>query len=317
MNNANVDAIESFLASNYPFLFNPKASLIRSYTNDVYLVESGNEKFVLKVYGARWRSDDEILFEIDLLNHLKSRGIKVAGTVAATSGKVLNHIEVDGNRHQVVLFDFAAGDKPTPPFSIEMYYQEGVATAAMHLAADDFSTVYQRRELDLNFLIEQPINLVNTLHVTDEVKSYISQFGRHLSKAIEEFASKGLDWGICHGDLTFDNFHITNDGQTVWYDFDSGGFGWRAIDIQGWVATNPAMLERQNVFIEGYRTVRELSQNDVNASPYVFAAQEVWGIQVELERRVIVLGKSAVQELLAKEVEKLKAWQKLFGFNIG
>lgn len=145
-------------------------------------------------------------------------------------------------------------------------------------------------------------------------KIYLRHFGEWLAQSIQDFAAKGLDWGICHGDVTFDNFHLTKDGETVWYDFDSGGFGWRAIDLQGWVASDKNMVERQVAFIEGYRTMREISQNNIDASPYLYVAQEIWGLEVELERRIVSKGHAAIQKYLDESVEKLKVWQKLFGY---
>jgi Ser/Thr protein kinase RdoA (MazF antagonist) len=315
MNAIVTEQLQKWLHETYDFPSSLSASLFRSLTNDVYIIEDGRNKHVLKIYGAGWRSESEILFEIDLINHLISKGIDVAGVIVGRNGSALQHIQMNGADRLAVLFDFAAGQKPTPPFSPDMYYREGQAAGAMHLAADDFRTTHKRREIDLQFLIHKPLALVESLKVEEDTKIYLRHFGDQVAQSIQDFATKGLDWGICHGDLTFDNFHLTKDDKTVWYDFDSGGFGWRAIDLQGWVASDKNMAERQASFIEGYRTVRKISQNDIDASPYLYVAQEIWGIEIELDRRLLKKDNSTVQKYLDESVEKFKVWQQLFGYH--
>lgn len=274
-------------------------SLLRSWTNDVYLIEPASDRYVLKLYGVGWRADSEIRYEIDLLDHLAARGVRVAGALRGTDGDALQHLDIDGQQRQAVLFEYADGAKPQPPFSVEMYYREGMATAALHTAADDFTSRHQRRPLDLDHLIDQPLALVGSLDIDTPTKQTILNTGRGFREQIESLAVGGLDWGVCHGDLTFDNFHLTHDGETVWYDFDSGGPGWRAIDLQGWAAVQPDRVQDQQAFLRGYREVRSLHDNDVAASPYLAAALELWGLQVDLERRIIAMGDDAVRRYCA------------------
>jgi Ser/Thr protein kinase RdoA (MazF antagonist) len=185
-----------------------------------------------------------------------------------------------------------------------------MATAELHRAADDFTSTHHRRPLDLDHLIDQPLALVGSLDIDTATKQAILDFGARLRERIEAFADRGLDWGVCHGDLTFDNFHLTHDGETVWYDFDSGGPGWRAIDLQGWAAVQPDRAKDQQAFLRGYREVRPLGDNDIAASPHLAAALELWGLRVDLERRIIAVGDDAVQAFLGHAAERLNAWRK-------
>ncbi|CAN5666602.1 phosphotransferase enzyme family protein [soil metagenome] len=290
-------------------------SLLRSWTNDVYLVKTTRDRFVLKLYGAGWRTDSEIRYEIAVLDHLAARGVRVARAIRGVDGDALRHLDIDGRQRQAVLFRYADGAKPQPPFSAEMYYHEGMATAALHRAADDFTSNHHRRPLDLAYLIDQPLALVRSLDIDSSTKQAILDFGARLRERIEAFAGRGLDWGVCHGDLTFDNFHLTHDGETVWYDFDSGGPGWRAIDLQGWAASQPDRVQDQQAFLQGYREVRALDDNDVAASPYLAAALELWGVQVDLERRIIALGNDTVGSYCAHWVGPIESWQMMPGLG--
>ena len=285
--------------------------LHRAYTNDVYLVETNEARFVLKVYGAGWRHDSEIRFETELLDHLARKGILVAQAVMGRNGEALQHVVVEGVRRQAVLFDYAAGGKPAPPFSSELYEREGRAVAAMHCAADDFRTSHERQTLDLATLVDRPMAFVASLDIDAETRRAVFDFGQMIRVRLETLMADGLDWGICHGDLTFDNLHLTEEGAFVWYDFDSGGYGWGAIDCQVWAALDDEWRPLGQAFLDGYREVRPLAVNDM-AAAYLAAAQEIRGIQVELERRVLAKGQAAVQDFLRERVLRFADWQQRF-----
>ncbi len=304
--------LRQWISRNFDVIENWHVRPLRAYTNDVYLVETREGRYVLKVYGAGWRQDSEIRYEVDLLNHLDSRGILVARTVIGRNGEALQHFACVGEPRQAVLYNYAAGSKPEPPFTPAMYHREGRAVAALHHASDDFVTPHRRRPLDLAALIDGPLALVASLDIDDEIGNAILDFGGDVRSRLETHIAAGLDWGVCHGDLTFDNLHITGDGEFVWYDFDSGGHGWRAVDIQGWTVLDAAWQPLSQAFIDGYREVRPLSENDNAAAPYLAAASEVWGIQIDLERRVLNERPSAVRAYLEERVDRFASWQHAF-----
>ncbi len=173
---------------------------MRAYTNDVFLVENGTvERHVLKVYGADWRRDSEIRYETALVDHLSSKGIRVARPVPGKNGEVLQHIDVNGVRRQAVLSEYAAGDKPRPPFSLDMYHKEGQATAALHHAADDFFTSHKRRNIDLAYLIDDPLSFLADKTPKNDDALFIRRFGELLRARIERHIDRGLDWGCATG----------------------------------------------------------------------------------------------------------------------
>ena len=107
-----------------------------------------------------------------------------------------------------------------------------------------------------------------------------------LRRRINGLAAAGLDWGPCHGDLTFDNLHLTGTGEFVWYDFDSGGPGWRALDIQGWAAFDPMRRPRGEAFIAGDCVVRPLRAADLAAAPLLTLAQDIWSLSLDLRYHI-------------------------------
>ena len=222
-----VDAIES----TYELGKLQKAKLLRAYTNDVYELCFEDERYVLKVYGAGWRTMDEVEWELDLLTHLSQQGVPLANALKNRSDRKLGEIVINGKTRPFVLFEYAEGAKPEPPFSREHYKRFGNACAGMHLAAQSFQSEHRKPDLDLRYLIDKPLAVAKP-YLKDEEWSFIVGLGNQIKSAIRSFGAD-LDWGVCHGDMTQDNVHITENHRFVFYVFDSSAFGWRSLDFQG------------------------------------------------------------------------------------
>lgn len=304
-----------WLAGRYPIPQPTGVELLRSYTNDVYLVHTDHDRYVLKLYGPGWRTEPEIRYELALLDHLAANGVAVARAINGSAPEAVQSIEVDGRQRHAVLFDYAPGSKPQPPFSPALYHSEGRAVAAMHQAADTFVTPYARQAMDERYLLNRPLELIQ-LHLTDATdRRFFRCFITELRARIEALADRGLDWGPCHGDVTLDNFHLTTDGQIVWYDFDSGGPGWRAGDLQGWAKRLPDATPLWDAFLRGYQEVRPLAPVDIDAAPALCAAVEVYGITIDLRYRVLPEGDGVVHEYLARAMNNLRSWATCLGFR--
>lgn len=298
------DELSAWLAATYG-LPNPDVSLLRAYTNDVHVVVSAGSRRVLKVYAPDWRRDTAIRWELDLFRHLAAEGIETIVPIPAHDGECLRIMPLRGALRQAVLFPFAAGAKPEPPFPAELYAREAMSLARLHAALDNFSSPHHRPGLDLEVLIWRPLRRIRAMALDASAMAAMTITGQVIADRLAPLIERGLDWGPCHGDATFDNVHLTEDGDFIWYDFDSGGPGWRALDLQGWAAVTPEYDDRFRAFVEGYREVRRLTEADVTAAPYLHLAQEIWGITVALERRMAPHGPVAMATHLATESTRI------------
>src|SRR5205807_909064 len=108
--------------------------------------------------------------------------------------------------------------------------------------------------------------LVSPLLDSPADRAYVTDLVSRLGDSLARFAAEGLDWGPIHADATLDNLHVTA-GGVVLYDFDSGGPGWRAADLQGWTLLGDEYIERGEAFRKGYSRVRPLNPTDLAAAP--------------------------------------------------
>ncbi len=280
------EPLRAFLAGRYELPAPIAITLIRSHTNGVFLVRSADDRSVLKVYGSGWRTEPEIRYEVGLLDHLAAMGVPATRAISGRDGEAVQPLGPPAAPRLAVLYSYAPGATPEPPFTADLYETEGRATAALHTAADGFVSEHERRRMDLVYLLDRPAALVAPLIGHLHERRFFARFVEQLRRAIADLADRDLDWGPCHGDLTLDNFHLTADGRIVRYDFDSGGPDWRAGDLQGWAAFHPRASEKWAAFLRGYRDVRSLDPVDVAAAPYLAAAFDVWEMAVDLENRV-------------------------------
>ena len=136
------------------------------------------------------------------------------------------------------------------------------------------------------------------------------------SRVKDRIASfSGLDWGPIHGDATLDNLHITADGEVILFDFDSGGPGWRAADLQGWTVLSEEYREKGDAFRSGYSRVRPLNEVDIKAAPLFLFAWDIWGMKIDLQNRILSRGEEPVQAYLRDQLAQLRARDALFPWS--
>ncbi len=278
---------------------------VRALTNDVWSVTADGQRYVAKVYGAGWRTPGEVAWELDLLDHLSARGVRVACAVrrhdgtsvsefpAPDSATAVPRADGAGNARTAVLFDYAPGEKPQLPFGESLYRRFGRAVAAFHSGSADFRSSHHRAEIDLSSLVDRPIDAVQELLAPAE-REFLLAFGRLLHDRLGPMVDAGLRRGISHGDATLDNLHVTADGAITLFDFDSGGLGWPASDLQGWAARDPAYSRVWRAFLDGYRTGAEVTDLDLAAAPWLAAAEEIGGLRGFFLAREAAHGEAAL-----------------------
>jgi Ser/Thr protein kinase RdoA (MazF antagonist) len=152
----------------------------------------------------------------------------------------------------------------------------------MHLALDDFQCSHDRFAIDLDHLLKEPIDPIRRLlaHRPEDI-DYLESLSLLLQNRINRISSE-LDWGVCHGDLHGGNVHF-QDSALTHFDFDCGGFGWRAYDLSVFLwarvrgrGKEHFNNERWSEFLESYQKHKMLSVHDIEVIPTFVAIREIW-----------------------------------------
>lgn len=200
--------------------------------------------------------------------------------IAAPNGELLHRLAApEGPRH-VVLFAYAEGE-PLQWTEAAHCTAAGRLLGALHNATDDFTCAHDRAALDTAYLIDRPLTEIRpVLERRPDDWSFLEGFAGRLRSAVHSTAGR-LDWGVCHGDFSSTgNFHMAKNGVLTVFDFDLCGPGWRAYDLGP--IQRAAMGYRDDrifdLFLAGYREIRDLAAGDHDAVPLFHAISHLWSL---------------------------------------
>ncbi|OGO35679.1 MAG: hypothetical protein A2147_04090 [Chloroflexi bacterium RBG_16_57_8] len=277
------DALQAEVAQAYAINTPTTCQLLLPSMNDTYLLTTRDNRYILRVYRARWRSPSEIAYELELLAHLADRGISVSAPIADRDGELIRPLLApEGTRH-LVLFTYAEGTY-LPLTEGANSWRIGQVAAAIHSASGDFVSRHPRFRLDLEYLIDRPLAAVRPFFAQrPDDWEYLEGFAGRVRARADAMVQAGLDWGVCHGDLGGGNIHAAEDQTLTVFDFDLCGPGWRAWDLAAVqrVATDQNQAGIWDSFMKGYNENRRLAAADLAAVPLFGAIRRLWSLGLQ------------------------------------
>ncbi len=261
--------------------------LLRRGFNNTYLVDTGREKYIFRLYsnGKYYvQSNDAYRFELDLLRHLHSNGVPVAAAIPGVNDQLLGVKQAGQGQVVFALFHYADGvPLSRDAVTTEQSYQMGVVLANLHLAADSYVTQYERYKLDLKYLVHEPLRLISegekNTEPDEEIKhgQYVVEKLKPIQPYIDRINSIGTNgdkFGIIHADMHLGNIHFRGNELTV-FDFDHCAYGWRAYDLA--ISYGLPKSQRDSM-IEGYGSIRALSQEESDSLMDLGNLRNLWDI---------------------------------------
>ena len=251
-------SIKRLVHRHYDFKDSLECVLYQRGVNDIYLLSSGEYQFALRLSRSNWRSREAISGELTALKHLSLKGVDVALPLSRRDGDTITEVSAPEGLRRAVLFSWAKGQTPkyTEPAHALRY---GRLLSALHTAAEDLPPTGSRPELDLNYLLCRPMELIRPR--LKRLPAAWKRLESLVGRMRRQFTSGHLrlsDWGFCHGDVHGSNARIDGD-RLVLFDFDSCGSGWRVFDLASyrWEARRQcAETEAWGPFVKGYLQLR-------------------------------------------------------------
>lgn len=280
------DALRDLIHADFGVRPTGDVLLIQSGLNDHYSLPTEEGKRIVRVYRAGWRSDGEVEWELELLNHLRERDAPVAAGIRRTEGSWYSSIAAIEGVRQVALFERAPGvythfgspgsSRISPADHAEQF---GRSMAQIHVAADSFHSTLPRFTLDLTYLIDQPLQAIARVYARRgaDVQGWERMVERY-KDLLHRGQLSSLDWGPIHGDMTGGN-STYSDSQVIHFDFDLAGPGWRAYDLAVfyWSMTiNGHVADVWWRFLQGYSSARPLPRRDLSLVGAFAGVRELW-----------------------------------------
>ena len=252
--------------------------------HDNYLVEDIDKKFILRIYRNNWRTEEEIGFELGVLNFLGSKTALVAFPLHTKSGELSFFIDSPEGKRSAALFHYADGHAPGNEISIEQSNLLGNAVAKIHRLTDAFEPQHNRPILEIPYLLDESLIAIEPFVSAENLK-YLKTLGHKLHRAIPVIAKDQGKYGICIGDVNPTNFHVNAQKQLTIFDFDQCGNGYRAFEIGKFISsihTLKGKKEIVNAFMVGYQQVRQLSEEEILAIPFFEMLAVIWVMAINV-----------------------------------
>lgn len=253
--------------------------LIKAFILHTYLVVAANNPYIFRVYPHGRRAESAITAELKLLNYLDAQSVPVSVPIATKTDRLLVSFSAPEGERLAALFTYAPGVPLTEMSGMDSIRAYGRALAAIHHVTDTMPFTVKRTPLDVNLLVIESIEkLAATFPQRREDWVYLRASVPHLRGFMEGLGTEPPAYGICHGDASSGNAHVTADGQVTLFDFDFCGPGWRAYDLGTFLIDTTD--EVADAFLAGYREVRPIDPEELAALPAFQAAQNLWMLGV-------------------------------------
>ena len=282
------EALKSELISKYGFDESITCVLYRNGMNDIYQVTVGETVYYLRIAFNRAYDITDYREETAIMLALNESGVKTAVPVKCNSGDYVWPLCVPEGTKYITLFT-EAKNQPSQD-SAKINFNLGQAVAKIHTISDEQSFNVSRSPIDFTELIHKPMQSLQPYLEKQCPEDY-----RLIASAmedIEKYIAARLStekpcYGFCHGDIHLGNVFFSGDAPTF-FDFDTMGYGWRAHDISvnmfNMEMINPQYRDGDdyNAFLDGYSSVRILSENELSCIDMFGAIRPIWALDINV-----------------------------------
>ncbi len=250
------------------------ARLINVSENATYLVEApGNYKAVLRVHRENYHTRRAIECELAWLDALGTEQVVTTpGYYLGRDGKAIQTAGIDGLDAErfLVLFHFVDGDAPDESGDMTGGFEELGSIAARchnHVLRWTKPERFERLTWDVDAVFgETPTwgNWRDAPEVDDEVRPVLERVEATIRERLERFGKAPERYNLIHADMRLANLLVDDTGTRL-IDFDDCGHGWFMYDFAAaisFIEDDPSIPDLKAAWLQGYRTVRELSVED-------------------------------------------------------
>lgn len=246
---------------------------------DTYLVETGQDPFILRVYRPSHRSKGQITAEIELLLAAKEAGVSVSYPIADADGQYLHPFAaVEGERH-AVLFSYAPGHSASILNETQLQGL-GREIARFHNVSSKTRLSDRRWTFDPESTLLRPLEMVKPYF--DGLPEEYDWWQQAVAKTVthlNQINTANFSTGYCHFDFLPKNFHFDQNTLTL-FDFDFFGYGWLVNDLMTFRVqldldahlgrlTQQAARQAFDQVLAAYRGIRPLSEEEKAVIPWL------------------------------------------------
>lgn len=267
-------------------------SAIKVRENAVFkVISDSKKKYALRIHRAGYHSDASLKSELQWMQALEQTGIEVPEPVTTLDGRMFIVLDEDymGEPRQIDLFGWVEGEQlgsverglSAEPDTLKQNFRTiGELAGRVHNQSSAWTIPagFTRHAWDADGLVgENPFwgRFWELEALTADERSLMEKVRKVIARELSTYGKSPDNYSIIHADMVPENVMI--DGQHIrLIDFDDAGYGWHLFEI----ATSLYFSSGEDFFddikaatIEGYRSVRTLTEEDLEKLPLFLLAR--------------------------------------------
>ncbi len=257
--------------------------------SDIYLVEAGDRRYVLRVSHAHWRSKAEIEFELELLAFLHKNYIPVAHPLTTNDGQLAIEIPALEGKRYAALFTYAAGQVAIGDLNKAQAQKLGETLARLHGTAQNFNCHIDRPHLTIEYLLDDSLRDLSPF-LNGATRAYMNDAIAQIKEQICHLPKTFPIWSVCWGDPHSGNVHFTEANEITLFDFDQCGYGWRSFDIAKFLqVTLRAGISPivRKAFVQSYQSVQPLEDIELTCMQPLIQVAQIWQWAISVKHSIV------------------------------
>ena len=264
-------------------------SLIKHRENAVFKIDSpAGKQYALRVHRHGYHSDDALRSELQWMTALNEMGIHTPDVISAKDGALFKVVECEGvpEPRQCDLFSWVDGELLGSVESaaegfiegqVATYKAVGTVAARVHRLTIQWPRPegFIRHAWDKEGLLGENAlwgRFWELEALTEEQSRLVLDAKAKILPILDAYGKTEENYGLIHADLLPENMLKKGDDLYL-IDFDDAGFGYYLSEIATSLFFHLGQDhfdDVKNAFIEGYRSERELSDEELELLPVFF-----------------------------------------------
>lgn len=231
---------------------------------------------ILRVHRPNYHKVAEIESELAWISALRKSGTVDTPAIIETSDqKHLTAFQDGDDIRHVVAFEFMKGEEPKAGSSlVSGFHLLGEISARLHQHVETWQPPrgFTRKVWDFDSAFgNQPLwgDWRRALGLSADGEALLQTALDKLEERLATYGKAKDRFGLIHADLRLANLLQHDEGLGV-IDFDDCGYSWFIYDFASAISfheLNPIVPDLQKAWLEGYQSIRELSDTDIDMIP--------------------------------------------------
>lgn len=276
-------ALVELLVRGYQLDQPPSLTFIRHGENTTYRCETVNGQiYAARLHRSGYQTPDAIRSEVAWTTALRSAGILTPAAVPGANGSPVQEVVVDGLNTHLTLHQWIDGIPMNARGGLYLWEELGGLMAQIHEHSSTWARPanFSRPAWDEEAMVGDTPRwgcpALEDFNRPD--RRLLEQVRREVKARLGAIEKRPDNYGLIHGDLSFENVLVTPNQEMAVIDFDDGGESWFVTDLAVALSRyegSTSFEEKRDALVRGYRRRRALPDAMVEELPTFLMARRI------------------------------------------